>query len=58
MRRGYSILIRNDIQMRLQAKNKQVKATPEDLSKDWDVEDESVAGDETEKISLEKNAFC
>ena len=45
---------RNDIQMRLQAKTKKVKATPEDLSKDWDMEDESITGDETKKIPREK----
>ena len=46
---------RNDIQMRLQAKTKKIKATPEDLSKDWDMEDESIAGDDTQKISHEKS---
>ena len=41
--------------MRLQAKTKKIKATPEDLSKDWDMEDESIAGDDTQKISHEKS---
>ena len=45
---------RNDIQMRLQAKTKKIKATPEDLSKDWDVEDETISGNETQEIPREK----